>query len=355
VTDFACALYLGLRHAMGVLRPWAQLTTGAPAALRPVPRATTVARRLAALQGCERATLVPSTLHGAWDLGGLLDPGRDAVLLDAEAYPVLRAAAERAVARGVPVTTVAHHDPGDVLRRMPPGRRPVLLVDGLCPACGGPAPLAGLLRALRPHGGLIVVDDTQALGLLGTPGGHEPAYGRGGGGSLPFHRLTAAPDVVVLASAAKALGVPVAALSGPATVIAAWEARSATRVHSSPVSAADVAALEHALAVNAAHGEDLRARLATSVRRFRAGLRTCGMTADGGPYPVQGLPETRGAEAAAMHRRLRAHGIEAVAQALRGGRAGRVVFIITARHTPAELDAALRAIARAASAPEVAA
>jgi hypothetical protein len=79
------------------------------------------------------------------------------------------------------------------------------------------------------------------------------------------------------------------------------------------------------------------------------------MTADGGPYPVQGLPETSGAQAAEMHRRLRAHGIDTVAQALRSGRAGRVVFILTARHTASDVDDALEAVALVAAAGEVAA
>jgi 8-amino-7-oxononanoate synthase len=72
VLNFTSALYLGLRHPSWSLRPWAQLTTGAPAALAPPPGARMVADMLAALQGCERAALAPSTLHLFWDLFGMV-------------------------------------------------------------------------------------------------------------------------------------------------------------------------------------------------------------------------------------------------------------------------------------------
>ena len=66
--DFTSSLYLGFRHASHELRPWAQLTTGAPAALVEPATATHVAQRLAALQGCQRATLATSSLHLFWDV-----------------------------------------------------------------------------------------------------------------------------------------------------------------------------------------------------------------------------------------------------------------------------------------------
>jgi 8-amino-7-oxononanoate synthase len=70
--DFTSALYLGLGHASASLRPWDQLTTGAPAALVEPSDANAVARRVAALQGCERGLLAPSALHLFWDLFGAL-------------------------------------------------------------------------------------------------------------------------------------------------------------------------------------------------------------------------------------------------------------------------------------------
>jgi len=75
MADFTSALYLGLRHGAGSLRPWARLTTGRPAALADPPGAREVAGALAALAGCGAGSLAPSTLHLFWDLFGVLAAG----------------------------------------------------------------------------------------------------------------------------------------------------------------------------------------------------------------------------------------------------------------------------------------
>lgn len=352
--DFTCALYLGLWHASDELRPWAQLTTGAPAAVRRVPGAAHVARGVASLQGCEAATLLPSTLHGAWDLGGLIDVRREALHVDAEVYPVLGVTAQRARSRGVAVTALAHYDVAALERSLGGDRRrPVVLVDGLCPACGTPAPLRGYHAAVRSRGGLLVVDDTQAAGILGGPGGAVPAWGRGGGGSLRHHGLERVPDVLLLTSFAKALGAPAAALAGSAALIDRYECSADTGTHCSPVSVAAVHALDHALGVNRSGGERLRSRVARAIERFRRGLRALGIGADGGTFPVQALPALARPAAEALHRDLLAAGIRAVPQSWAGGAQGRSVFVLTARTRDADIDAALAAIAGAAQLPSL--
>jgi 8-amino-7-oxononanoate synthase len=348
VPDFTSALYLGLRHATRMLRPWAALTTGAPAAVRPVPGAAAVAQRLARLQGCEAATLVPSTLHAAWDVGALVDPRRDAIHFDAEIYPILGAAVSRAAARGVIVHCFAHGAPAALERALRGDeRRAVVLIDGLCPACGGAAPLPAYLRAARRHGGVLVVDDTQAIGILGSHGGSVPEWGRGGGGSLRFHGLVGAPDVLVIASLAKALGVPVAAVSGSRSAVAEYEARSDARVHSSPVSSADVHALECALAVNDCSGEALRRRAADAVQRWRSALRGLGIRTAGESLPVQALPPLPRRDAARLHRHLERSDVHAIAQSWAGGAQGRIVFLLGAHTTRADIAAAVSALAQA--------
>ena len=74
--DFTSALYLGLRHPSASLPPWDALTIGRPAALAEPPDAEAVAAEIASLQGCEAATLLPSTLHLFWDLFRVLDDGQ---------------------------------------------------------------------------------------------------------------------------------------------------------------------------------------------------------------------------------------------------------------------------------------
>jgi 8-amino-7-oxononanoate synthase len=284
-----------------------------------------------------------------WDLFTLLAEGGGPILVDAGAYPIARWGIERAMARGAPVRPFAHHDPAALrraLRQAAPGAAPVVVVDGFCPGCGRPAPLRGYLAALRPLRGLLVVDDTQALGILGRAPGPAAPYGVGGGGTLAQGGVGGA-DVILVGSLAKGLGAPVAVLAGAAPLVAAFEARSATRVHCSPPSVAVVRAAERALAVNAALGDRLRARLAARVRRFRDGLAALGLRAAGGLFPVQVLAPAPGPPAPAIHARLRAAGVRALLVRRRAGRPPRLAFLLTAAHAPEDVDRALDALRRA--------
>lgn len=346
--DFSSALYLDLRHGSAELRAWARLTTGAPAALRPPPGAGMVARSLAALQGCERGVLAPSTLHLFWDLFAILAEETVTIYADAGIYPIARWGIERARGRGVPVRVFAHHDP-DALRRSLRGvrkRRPIVVVDGFCPGCGGPAPVAEYLAAARRHGGLLVLDDTQALGILGESPERGAPYGTGGGGSLRWSGIDA-PDVLVASSLAKGFGVPVAALCGSRLQIRRFEARSQTRVHCSPPSAAVIRAAERALAINGERGDALRLELARRVAYVRRGLARAGLACDGGRFPVQTLRTVRGAAAVALHGRLLERGVRAVLHRGKGANGARISFLLSASHAPREIERAVRVLAAA--------
>jgi hypothetical protein len=67
-------------------------------------------------------------------------------------------------------------------------------------------------------------------------------------------------------------------------------------------------------------------------------------------FPVQAIPETPGLPAATLHRRLEARGVSTV---LNRGEDGnpRVTFLLTSRHTPAQIDDAIAAIHEAAGKP----
>lgn len=336
--DFTSALYLGLHHAHAALPPWRTLTAGVPAALAEAEDAVALAEDLAAWIGCERATLVPSTLHAFWDLFGSLVETSHNLYWDAGTYPIARWGIERAAARGVSAVPFAHHDPENlerVLRAAPTGR-PIVVTDGLCPACGRVAPLRHYRDAAALHGGFVVVDDTQALGLHGVPA-HGRAYGRGGGGSMRWCELDGA-HVVVVASLAKALGAPVAVLAGPRAKVARFENRSETRTHCSPPSMAAIAAARRALAINEGAGDALRARLARNVRHFATGLRRVGHRSTGGTFPVQRLTSVSPTRAPAVHDALARVGVRAVLQRARCGDGAHVAFVINARHDAAAID-----------------
>jgi 8-amino-7-oxononanoate synthase len=353
VLDFSSALYLGLRHPSRSLRPWDRLTTGMPAALGEPPAAGRVAAALAGLQGCEAAVLARSTLHALLDCFAVLGGPARPVLVDGGVYPIARWGA---LAAGARPTAFAHHDPADLrrtLRRLPgSGPGPLVVADGLCPGCGGVAPLADYLELSRGHGGLLLVDDTQALGVLGrrqaTAATASP-YGAGGGGSLPWAAV-AGPQVVAVASLAKGFGVPLAVVAGGRMLIALLAALTPSRQHTSPPSAADLHAAEHALAANRRLGERLRRRLAGLVARLRRRLAELGITASGGLFPVQHLPAMPSAAAARLAGALADRGVLAVPQRHRCRPGATVTLLVTARHTPGDIDRAAAVVAAALAA-----
>ncbi|RKT44864.1 aminotransferase class I/II-fold pyridoxal phosphate-dependent enzyme [Thiocapsa rosea] len=348
--DFTSALYLGMRHAHASLCPWAALTTGRPAALQPPPAEAAVAARLAVLMGCEAAVMAPSTLHLALDLLELVAGGRVALLVEAGTYPILRWGLPQVVASGIPVLALAHHNPGAldaaIAAVAAQGRRPIVVADGLCPATGAPAPLPDYLALVAATDGLLIIDDTQALGILGrSPDAGQP-WGRDGGGTAAWHGLRS-PALVVIASLAKGLGAPVAVLAGNRALITAFAARSRTRSHCSPPSAAHLAAADHALAENRATGEARRARLLRSIRRLHRRLDGYGIRVRGGLFPVQ--TPALSANAPAVHAGLAAGGIAAVLHQLEDGHPTALSLLVTADHQPWEIDLAAHALAGLAS------
>ena len=352
--DFTSALYLGPR----VLPPPAGLllSTGRPAALGEDDRARRVAREVARRQGLAAGLLAPSTLHLFWDVFRLV-PDSGVVLLDQRLYPVGQWGSLRAHLRGLPVMSFRADDLVGLARLLhtyqQQGRTPWLVTDGWHPG-RGPAPLARYCALLAPHpGAVLLLDDTQAFGVLGAGPGPRNLLGQGGGGSLPWAGLdtkSVAPEVLLITSLAKGLGVPVAVLAGRTGRLAQFRRRSETRVHTSPVSAWHAWAAEAALHHDARHGEAARRRLGLRIAQFRGELGRAGLRPRGGPFPVQKLVLARTTAALGLHQQLRQAGLETLLLAgeTRPG-VPEVAFCLRADHSAADIGratAALAALAR---------
>ncbi len=340
--DFTSALYLGMRHPSASLGGWDQLSLGRPAALEEPPGAHTLASALACLAGCEAGTVLPSTLHLFWDLFGMLARQPSVVLVDAASYPIARWGAR---AHGLQLHSFAQGDLGALARLAQHwgrrGWRPIILADGYTPGHGQVPPLPAYASIAAASGGLLVLDDTQVLGLLGRRTGLAP-YGQGGGGSLRWHGL-AGPHLIVGASLAKAFGAPLAVLCASAAMIEQFEAASQTRSHASPPSVAVVRAALHALARNRHQGEQLRHQLWRTVAHWHTALARRGLASVGGAFPLQTVPLAAPHDAASIQRALLALGVRAVAQ--QAGRHGAVSFLLRADHSANDIDLAAEALA----------
>lgn len=346
--DFTSALYLGLHHPSWRLRPWTRLTTGRPAALQAPPGTASLTERMAHVLGCAQATLGTSTLHIFWDLFKVLAMEPLRIYLDAGAYPIARWGVERVSAQGVPTASFQRHDPASLaalLRQQPHSkRRPVVVTDGLCPATGRTAPVGAYLNLVRAYGGYLVIDDTQALGILGRHPGPSAPYGQGGGGTPAWHGIQA-PELIVGSSLAKGFGVPLAVLAGSQSVITQFENHSATRVHCSPPSVALIHAAAQTLTINESDGERLRWCLAQRVRHFRERLQQVGLAASGSLFPVQTLRPVAAMDATRLHSLLQEAGVETVLHRTRHGCAARLSFVLTASHRLADIDRAVALLA----------
>ncbi|MGH3840903.1 MAG: aminotransferase class I/II-fold pyridoxal phosphate-dependent enzyme [Pseudonocardiaceae bacterium] len=349
MADFTSSLYLGMRHASAELPAWRALTTGRPSVLgRSVPAAE-VADRLAALQGAQRAVLARSTLHALSDCTEVLAGAGSALVVDAAVYPVGRWAVQRAAGAGTPVASVAHQNLTDLtrvlgrLRRR--GLRAVVVADGVCGGCGRPYPMLGAAAQVRAHSGILLIDDTQAIGVYGEQAGGAHPFGTGGGGSV---RRAGVPfdGIVSVASLAKAFGAPVTSIAGDAEIVARIEHLGGSAMHSSPPSVVDVAAAARALDRNTAHGDLLRDHLATRIRT----LRRCSVERDlhltGGLFPVQATPQVSIRTGRRLLHRLATGGVHAVLRRdCAGGTA--IALVLTAIHRLGEVRAAADVLAAA--------
>ncbi len=288
--DFTSALYLGFHHDYQSLLPWSKLTTGVPAALSEPILTSHLSRQLAKMIGLEEACAFPSTLHLFRDLFDYLNKENFLYFLDDQAYPISRWGMEGILKAGENALNFPH---GNVHRlnlllksNLRRGQRPVIITDGWCPQCGCALPLQGYLSLLKSAGGLLVIDDTQALGLLGKNPTPQMPYGFGGGGILPWFGMQS-PNIIVGSSLAKGFGVPLAILAGNRKVVERIRQSSKTRVHCSPPSNADFRATQHALRINEQRGDELRRLLYTNVVLFKQRLQKAGIFTSGGIFPVQ--------------------------------------------------------------------
>jgi len=333
--DFTSALYLGMRHPAQSLPAWDELTLGKPAALEPVPGEPELGAALARLMDCEAACLLPSSLHLFWDLFGWLAFEQVALLVDSAAYPVARWGAERACSQGVPLQCFSHCNAPQAAamarRWHEAGRRPVILSDGYTPGDEAAPPLAAYAGIADSCGGLLLLDDTQALGVQGPDGG----------GSVAEHGLGGGP-VLAGASLAKGFGAPLAVLAGPRKMLGSFMAASATRIHCSPPSVAAIAAGRCALEANRRIGGALRARLRERTAQLQAALAAQGIDCRGGDFPVQRIMLPTACDGEALRRELSLAGIEVL---LQGTQARQILtLLLRADHSAQQVAYAARSI-----------
>lgn len=341
--NFSSSLYLGMRHGTDELHPWDALTTGVPAALFELPAAVALGKSIANLQRLADGVVSLSTLHLFWDwFGGL--SRRDVVFADTQLYRVGAWGVERAAGKGISTQRFRHQCAASLQRligkAVRPRQRPIVVTDGWCPFCGKAAPLPDYLQIIEPFDGLLVVDDTQAMGVLGSKPGAAMPYGKGGGGLLRFLNLNS-ERIVGITSLAKAFGVPLAVLCGSELQVHKFKGYSETRIHCSPPSVAALAAGQNALRQNAAFGDEWRMKLLQNVSFFKAIMADNGFETKGGFFPVQTVLGLDDEQTRQIHVALWKKGIRTVS-VLAHGKTPKLCWLLNARHSERDIQQACR-------------
>ncbi len=362
IVSFVAPSYLGLERHPAVVEAVSRavgrfgVTTATPRVLFRDPLTRALEPALAAYVDRPAALVFPSARHAAIDVLPALAGAGGALFVDQRAYPTSFHGAREASRRGARVSIFAHNDVDALMfqLRRSPGPN-VIVIDGVYVAGGDAAPLAAYAEAAERHAAVIYMDDSHGVGVLGSRPNATNVYGRGGGG---LFRLLGSPGerVVVAGTLTKALGAPLAFVAAGKRLIDRIEDQAASFTHDSPPSIPNLAAALAALHVDERVGDRLRAQLAVRVAQFRAGVRA--IQRAGGPFllvstglfPIQTLQvhEAPGA----LGRMLARAGIIAAPQVNPPDvpRGAVLRWFITARHSPADIDRAVRALAAIACA-----
>jgi len=248
------------------------------------------------------------------------------VLIDARAHLSLRDAV-RFLDR--PPLEFKHGDAQSLalrLRRLPGPARPLVLTDGLFARDGEIAPLRDYLKILPP-GGMILLDDAHAAGVIGASGRGTVEYA-----GVSRRRI------IQTVTLSKAFGGYGGAILGGRALREKIVARSAMFAGSTPL---PLPLANAALAAMDLLRRDpgLRCRLSRNVNYVKAALRAGGIATPHTPAPVICILPRNGAQTASMRRRLLSRSVFPSFIRYPGGpEHGYYRFVISSEHSQKQLD-----------------
>ena len=212
-----------------------------------------------------------------------------------------------------------------------PGRRQLLVTDGVFSMDGDIAPLPALVEVAEQREAIMMVDDAHASGVLGA----------GGAGTVDHFGLHGRVDIQV-GTLSKAIGVLGGFIAGPAHLIEWLQNRGRPYLFSTSAPPAVVAACIAALDVIVEEPDRLD-RLWSNTELFKAGLHELGFDTGTSETPITPVI-TRDEERTQMFAsRLFEEGVfcPAIVFPTVGKGQARVRTIVTADHTEDDLKTAL--------------
>jgi len=236
-----------------------------------------------------------------------------------------------------------HRDAGHADRLLAetarPGRRQLLITDGVFSMDGDIAPLPDLVEVAERHGAIMMVDDAHASGVLGE----------GGAGTVDHFGLHGRVDIQV-GTLSKAIGVIGGFIAGPAHLIEWLQNRGRPYLFSTSAPPAVVAACITALDVIADEPDRLE-RLWSNTALFKAGLRELGFDTGASQTPITPVITGDEARTQTFAQRLFDEGVfcPAIVFPTVGKGLARVRAIVIADHTEHDLREAIEVFGRVGS------
>jgi 8-amino-7-oxononanoate synthase len=233
----------------------------------------------------------------------------------------------------------AHADAEDLEHRLAcnrdraPGRRRLIITDGVFSMDGDLAPLPEILVLAETYDAWVLIDDAHATGVIGPSGA----------GTADYYGVDS-PRLIRLGTLSKALGGEGGFVAGPVNLIDYLRHKARPFVFSTAPSPATVATALKALEIVRAEPHR-RERLRANAGRMREGLRSLGYTVPDGSTPILPVMIGKPEQAVALSRALEDRGV--LAPAIRPPTVpegtSRLRVTAMATHTDSDIDRALQA------------
>jgi glycine C-acetyltransferase len=295
---------------------------------------TELERRFAAFKGAEAAIMFQSGFAANSGTVAAILSKEDVIVSDQLNHASIIDGARLSKAE---IKVFPHKDPAaaDSLleETKSPGRRQLLITDGVFSMDGDIAPLPDLVEVADKHGAIMMIDDAHASGVLG----------RGGRGTVDHFDLHGRVDIQV-GTLSKAIGVLGGFIAGPRHLIEWLINRGRPFLFSTSAPPAVAAACIEALNI-LEESPELVDRLWDRTRFFKRGLQDLGFDTGQSETPITPViagEETKAMELSAL---LWEEGVftpAIVFPTVAKGRS-RVRTIVTADHTEEDLKEALDA------------
>jgi 8-amino-7-oxononanoate synthase len=233
----------------------------------------------------------------------------------------------------------AHADTEDLKNRLAhnrdrnPGRRRLIVTDGVFSMDGDLAPLPEILDLAETYDAWVLIDDAHATGVIGPRGA----------GTADYYNVDS-PRLVRLGTLSKAFGGEGGFVAGPADLVDYLRHKARPFVFSTAPSPATVATALKALDIVQTEPHR-RERLRANAERLREGLHLLGYVVPRGPTPIVPVMVGEPGRAVALSKALEDRGV--LAPAIRPPTVpkgtSRLRVTAMATHTDSDIDHALQA------------